>query len=217
VIDWSGKVIPCLVGIAAAGAALAALFLVKPTQSLHGKDLFWFIVLTIVVAAALLTLLFVLLSAALAPWRRRRKRQSQRNGLRQTESLAAGESLYSPDGQTRFTLNTDGNMVVYTEGRKDISNTGTGNLGQPRRLTLNREGWLILTDVNGHEIWKRGPGGVRLDVQDDSHVALYPTTGTPGVVWCTDQYVTAGMLALDISSGADWRWRRGEHGATTQP
>jgi hypothetical protein len=102
-------------------------------------------------------------------------------------------------------------MVVYVEGRKDICDTGTGNIAEPSRLTLNDEGWLILYDVNDREIWKRGPGGSRLEVQDDSHVVLYPPMGTPRAVWGTDQFVKGGLLALDISPGADWRWRSGDH------
>jgi hypothetical protein len=118
-----------------------------------------------------------------------------------------GQSLYSPDGLTRFTLHPDGNMIVYVEGRKDICDTGTGNLGQPRRLTLDRDGWLVLQDVNNRELRRRGPGGDRLEVQDNSHVVLYPPTGTPGAIWGTDQLVKGGMLVLYIAEGADWLWR----------
>jgi len=211
-VDWGGKVVPSIAGVAGVSAALAALFFTKPSTPLHGKDQFWFVVLTIIAAVSLVVLLLIGLSAVLAPWRDRRKRRSQRHGLRRGESLLPSQSLYSPDGLTRFTLNPDGNMVVYAEGRKDICNTGTGNLGEPRRLMLDTDGWLILSDVNNRELWKRGPGGVRLEVQDDSHVVLYPPTGTPGAIWCTDRYVTGGVLAVDISPGADWRWRSGEHG-----
>ena len=211
-VDWGGKVVPSIAGVAGVSAALAALFFSKPTSPLHGHTLFWFVVLVIIAAVSLVMLLLIALSAVLAPWRARRKRRSQRHGLRPGEGLAAGQSLYSPDGLTRFTLNPDGNMIVYVEGRKDICDAGTGNLGQPRSLRLDNDGWLILTDVNGRELWKRGPGGARLDVQDDSHVVLYPPIGTPNAIWGTDQFVKANLLALDISPGADWRWRRGEHG-----
>jgi hypothetical protein len=211
-VDWGGKVIPPLVGVAGVSAALAVGLLTRSTAPLRGAAHTWFVVLLIIAFASLAALLLIALRAVLAPWRDRRKRRSQRHTLRQDDSLLAGQSLYSPDGLTRFTLNPDGNMVVYVEGRKDICNTGTGNMGQPRRLTLDRDGWLILSDVNNQELWKRGPGGVRLEVQDDAHVVLYPPTGTPGAIWCTDRYVTAGLLALDISPGSDWRWRSGEHG-----
>jgi hypothetical protein len=212
VVDWGGKVVPSLAGIAGVSAALAALFFTKPSTPLHGRALFWFVVLVIIASVSLLLLLLIGLSAVLAPLRARRRRRSQRYRLRPGDSLLPGQSLDSPDGLTRFTLNRDGNMVVYVEGRKDICDTGTGNRGQPRRLTLDRDGWLILQDVNNRELWKRGPGGDHLDVQDNSHVVLYPPAGTPGAIWGTDQFVKAGMLALYIAPGADWRWRSGEHG-----
>ena len=211
-VDWGGKVVPSIVGVAGVGAALIAVFLQKPTARLHGWAHFWFIVLVIIICMALAGLIFIALRAMLAPWLDRRRRRSQKHGLRQGESLPAGQSLYSPDGLTRFTLNPDGNMVVYVEGRKDIWNTGTGNMGEPKCLTLDGDGRLILYDVNDQRLWERGPGGVRLEVQNDSHVVLYPPMGTIAAIWCTDLYLTAGLLALDISPGADSRWRSGEHG-----
>lgn len=208
-VDWGGKVIPSVAGVAGVSAALAALFLTKSTTPLHGWAQFWFVVLVIIAAASLAALLLVGLTAVLAPWRERRKRRSQRHGLRPGDSLLPGQSLYSPDGLTRFTLTPDGNMIVYIEGRKDICDTGTGNIREPRCLTLAKDGSLILYDVDGGELWKRGPGGDRLEVQDNSHVVLYPAKGIPGAIWGTDQFVKAGMLALYSAPGADWRWRSG--------
>jgi hypothetical protein len=212
VVDWGGKIAAWFAGVTAGSAALAALILAKPTTPLHGPPRFWFIVLVVIAAVSLVALLLIGLRAVLTPWRARRKRRSHRYGLRRGDSLLPGQSLFSPDGLTRFTLSPEGNMIVYVEGRKDICDTGTSNLGQPRRLTLDRDGWLILTDVNGRELWKRGPRGDRLEVQDNSHVVLYPPTGTPGAIWGTDQFVKAGMLVLYIAPGADWRWRMGAHG-----
>jgi hypothetical protein len=217
VIDWGGKVAAWFAGVAAGSAALAALILAKPATPLHGWAHFWFTVLVIIAIASLAALLFIGLRAVLAPWRARRNRHSQRHELRRGDSLLPGQSLFSPDGLTRFTLNPDGNMIVYVEGRKDICDTGTGNVGQPRRLTLDRDGWLILHDVNGRELWKRGPGGDRLEVQDNSHVVLYPPRGTPGATWGTDQFVKGGTLVLYIAPGADWRWRTGLRGNAPAP
>jgi hypothetical protein len=206
-IDWGGKVAAWFIGVAGVSAALAALIVTKPTKPLHGSAHFWFVTLAVIAIGSLAALLLIGLRAVLAPWRTRRKRRSHRHGLRPGDSLLPGQSLYSPDGLTRFTLHPDGNMIVYVEGRKDICDTGTGNLGQPRRLTLDRDGWLVLQDVNNRELRRRGPGGDRLEVQDNSHVVLYPPTGTPGAIWGTDQLVKGGMLVLYIAEGADWLWR----------
>jgi Domain of unknown function (DUF4062) len=78
------------------------------------------------------------------------------------DSLAVGQSLYSPDGRSRFTLGHDANMVVYRQGLEDICDTGTANMSEPERLTLEEDGWLILYDVNGKKLWEKGPGGSAL-------------------------------------------------------
>jgi hypothetical protein len=118
----------------------------------------------------------------------------RRSRLLPGDSLLAGESLYSPDGRTRFILQDDANMVVYLEGLEDICDTGTANLGEPQCLKLEEDGWLVLYDVDGNPLWKKGPGGVRLEVQDNSHVVLYPAKGDPEPVWASERFVKAGML-----------------------
>jgi hypothetical protein len=119
-----------------------------------------------------------------------RKRKSQ---LLPGESMLVGQPLYSPDGLTRFVLIPDGNMIVYVQGRRDISDTGTGNLGEPQCLKLEHDGRLVLYDGNDNPLWQQGPGGVRLEVQDNSHVVLYPAKGD--AIWATEFFVKAGMLA----------------------
>jgi uncharacterized protein YutE (UPF0331/DUF86 family) len=131
----------------------------------------------------------------------REQTRKRKNRLLPGESLLVGQSLYSLDGRTRFALNQDGNMVVYRQGLEDISDTGTGNLGEPKCLTLEEDGWLILYDVDGNELWKQGPGGVRLEVQDNSHVVLYPAKGD--AIWATEFFVKAAMLMR-------WRSPQGE-------
>jgi hypothetical protein len=115
------------------------------------------------------------------------------------DSLLVGQSLYSPDGHTRFTLQHDANMVVFREGVEDICDTGTANLGEPHRLTLETNGQLVLYGVNGNKLWEKGPRGVRLEVQDNSHVVLYPAPGNPEPIWATSVFVKAGRLARWLS------------------
>jgi hypothetical protein len=124
--------------------------------------------------------------------------------LSRGQSLLVGESLYSPGGRTRFTLQDDANMVVFVDGLGDICDTGTSNVGKPERLKLDESGWLVLYDVDGHELWKKGQRGDHLDVQDNSHVALYPATGD--AIWATDLFFKAGMLVRWIPPEARVRW-----------
>jgi hypothetical protein len=113
--------------------------------------------------------------------------------LSRGQSLLAGQSLYSPDGRTRFTLQDNANMVVFVDGIGDICDTGTTNLGKPKCLTLQEDGRLVLYDVDGNPLWKTGRGGDRLDVQDNSHVVLYPAVGNEPI-WATGRFFKAGQL-----------------------
>jgi hypothetical protein len=83
-------------------------------------------------------------------------------------------------------------MVVFVDGLGDICDAGTANLGAPNCLKLEDDGWLVLYDVDGNELWKKGPRGVRLNVQDNSHVVLYPVTGD--AIWATETFIKAGRL-----------------------
>jgi hypothetical protein len=118
---------------------------------------------------------------------------ARKSYLSRGESLLAGQSLYSPNGRTRFTLQDNANMVVSFDGVGDICDTGTTNIGQPKCLSLQEDGWLILYDVDDKPLWKQGPGGDHLNMQDNSHVVLYPAVGAEPV-WATRSFFKAGQL-----------------------
>jgi hypothetical protein len=121
-------------------------------------------------------------------------RRSGKSQLLVGESLLVEQRLQSPDGRTRFVLELDGNAVVYVEGWEDICDIGTANLGIPKCLKLEVGGYLTLYDVDGEKLWTRGPAGTgaHLDVQNNSHVVLYPAKGE--AIWATDYFIKAGML-----------------------
>lgn len=80
-------------------------------------------------------------------------------------------------------------MVVFVDG-VDICDTCTANFGKPKCLKLENDGWLILYGVNDKVFWKKGPRGFRLNVQDNSHVVLYPEIGD--AIWATERFFKAG-------------------------
>jgi hypothetical protein len=132
----------------------------------------------------------------------------RRSYLSRGQSLPVGQSLYSPDGRTRLTLQDNANMVVFVDGIGDICDTGTTNLGLPKYLTLQDDGRLVLYDVDGNPLWQTGRGGNRLDVQDNSHVVLYPVAGS-NPIWATERFYKAGELVSWIPPRAivrfiDW-------------
>jgi len=118
----------------------------------------------------------------------------RRSYLSPGQSLLVGESLYSPDGRTKFTLTDSGNMVVDVDGVGDICDTGTTNLGVPKCLKLDADGWLVLYDIGDNPLWRKGPRGIRLSVQDNSHVVLSPPVGYGDAIWATDVFFKAGIL-----------------------
>jgi hypothetical protein len=128
----------------------------------------------------------------------------RRSRLSRGESLLVGHSLFSPDGRTRFTLQDDGNVVVFVDGIGDICDTRTANIGRPKLLKLDDSGWLVLYDVEDNVLWRKGPGGDHLEVQDNSHVVLYPATGE--AIWATDLFYKAGMFMHWIPPEARVRW-----------
>ena len=86
-----------------------------------------------------------------------------------------GQSLHSPDSRTSFILGSDANMVVQVEGYGVFDDTGTVGAGDPKCLRLELDGWLVLYDMAGRELWKRGPDSARLVVQDNALWSCIPT------------------------------------------
>lgn len=128
----------------------------------------------------------------------------RKSKLSRGQVLLAGQSLCSPDGHTRFTLQDNANMVVFVNGRGDICDTGTTNSGKPKCLTLREDGWLVLYGIDDNILWKTGPRGDHLEVQDNSHVVLYPEVGQ--AVWATELFFKAGQLTRWIPPQARVRF-----------
>lgn len=128
----------------------------------------------------------------------------RRSFLSRGQSLSAGKSLYSPDGHTKFTLLGDGNMVVDVVGVGDICDTGTTNLGVPKCLKLESDGSLILYDADNNPLRVLARGGVRLQVQDNSHVVLVPPAGFGDAVWATERFFKGGQLVTWIPPEERW-------------
>ncbi|KNG85119.1 hypothetical protein ANOM_007080, partial [Aspergillus nomiae NRRL 13137] len=93
------------------------------------------------------------------------------------EWLEAGHSLEPEDGSIKFTVQTDGNMVVYHGGKALFQNTA-GQGKHIRGLKLEEEGNLCLYTTNGEIVWQTNthcPKGNNFFVraQDDGNVVFY--------------------------------------------
>ncbi|KAF8598405.1 hypothetical protein BDV93DRAFT_539134 [Ceratobasidium sp. AG-I] len=92
--------------------------------------------------------------------------------------LRSGESMGSPDGKHKATLNADGNFVV---GPTNSANKGTA----PRYLTLQSDANLVIYDANNQSIWAAGcqptkfsQAPYRLELQNDGNLVIYDANNT---------------------------------------
>ena len=110
--------------------------------------------------------------------------------LANTQGLAEGQSLYSPDHRFQFIFQTDGNLVLYgPSGALWASGTG----GQAAtNVWMQSDGNLVIYN-GGTAIWASNTGGAGsttyLTVQNDGYVIL---NNSSGPVWETP---TGGWVA----------------------
>lgn len=106
------------------------------------------------------------------------------NGL----TLYEGQPIRSPNGQYKFLVQSDGNVVLY-HGAAALWASDTHGRGQgPYRLCMQTDSHLVAYDRNNTAIWAsgvhgKGAPGAHLVVQDDGNVVVYD--GANAAMWCT--------------------------------
>ena len=112
-------------------------------------------------------------------------------------SLRTGESLVSPSGNARFTVQPDGNAVVYqvqpdgTEKCLFATHTHAGNpaaLGQGAAFVIQEDDNAVLYDAAGKPVWatntvEKGVGRVTLALGDNGVLVLVDEADPPTAVW----------------------------------
>jgi len=117
------------------------------------------------------------------------------------EHLTPGEAnqLWNSIHDTRFILQDDGNMVLYTGQVEWASNTvGKGGID----LTLQADGNLVLYDGSDHPVWSTGTtgsGAIVLVLQDDGNLVLYDAKGAPK--WATNTVKNNGFASDALKIG----------------
>ncbi|MGH7196895.1 MAG: hypothetical protein ACREGJ_03995 [Candidatus Saccharimonadales bacterium] len=98
------------------------------------------------------------------------------------QSLETGQSLYSPDDYTIVAMQGDGNLVIYRDFRA-VWSSGT-NVTGGKRLTMQNDGNLVITNASGGTVWSSGttgnPGAYFM-AQADSNTVVYTSSSNP--VW----------------------------------
>jgi peptidoglycan/xylan/chitin deacetylase (PgdA/CDA1 family) len=94
------------------------------------------------------------------------------------QTLPAGGELSSPSGRYRLSMQTDGNLVMYSADGRPVWATMTSVANA--HLAMQTDGNLVLYGPDGLAVWHTytyGQAVVRADVQDDGNFVLYRTDG----------------------------------------
>ncbi|EWC60020.1 Alkaline serine exoprotease A precursor [Actinokineospora spheciospongiae] len=99
--------------------------------------------------------------------------------LAKGKRMNAGQSLRSPDGRYHLDMQSDGNLVLYTQANQAWWHTGT--YGNPGAYTVFQEdGNVVLYTSGGRALWATNSwrsAATRLVLQNDSNLVLYGSGG----------------------------------------
>lgn len=100
--------------------------------------------------------------------------------------LREGERIVSPNGKYNVTMQSDGNLVVYTTTKAKWA-TGSNSKGGPFVAKFMGDGQFAVLNGAGSVIWidkKPGPA-TALAMQDDGNLVVYQNAQTPSqkAVW----------------------------------
>lgn len=122
--------------------------------------------------------------------------------MRPGQVLNPGQSIRSTSGKFTFTLQTDGNLVLY----KNISTGGqqarwaSNTNGKPTQVCIMQgDGNLVLYDVDGKALWASNTAhdaGARCVMQDDGNGVIYRTNNS--AVWSTNTFMQTVNLHVKI-------------------
>ncbi len=104
--------------------------------------------------------------------------------LNSGETLNKGDYLLSPDSQSALSLQTDGNLVLYSNLK---ASWYTGAFGSSaNRLVMQPDGNLVLYSQSNVALWNSqtaGNSGARLVLQTDGNMVIYSATNA--ALWAT--------------------------------
>jgi hypothetical protein len=111
--------------------------------------------------------------------------------LMQKENLKQEEVLVN--GAVYLKMQSDGNLVLYNDGKKALWSSGTYGRGvAPYRTIMQDDGNLVLYDAKSSPLWHsetygRGTGPYRAILQSDRNFVLYDSKNA--ALWSTGTYV----------------------------
>ena len=132
------------------------------------------------------------------------------NVLKAGETLASGKYIISPDGQYKFVLQSDSNLVVYY---KTIAVWASKTVGKGGiKLVMQSDGNLVLYTAKNVAVWASntaGKGTSYLAMQNDGNLVIYTTSGS--ATWATG---IKAIYYLPYESGKSFYVVRTDHSST---
>jgi hypothetical protein len=92
------------------------------------------------------------------------------------QQLRPGQSLQSNNKLYTFTMQQDGNAVLYDRNSKPLWSTNTEGLVKPRDFIMQTDGNLVLYSTDGTAPWASntsGNPGAFFNIQDDGNLVVY--------------------------------------------
>jgi hypothetical protein len=129
--------------------------------------------------------------------------------LNAPDALWAGQQLVSPNGQYSLDMQTDGNLVIYGNG-KALWGSGTNGTGSNNVLVMQSDGNLVIWS-GSTAVWGSGTNGSgsnnSLAMQNDGNLVVYTSTGhavwgsnTPADTLFAPQTLWAGQYIHSLNS-----------------
>ncbi|MGY0231882.1 hypothetical protein [Longispora urticae] len=125
------------------------------------------------------------------------------------QSLAAGQSVATANGQYRLVMQADGNLVQFTGDADPRALWSSNTAGHPgATAVLQRDGNLVVRGADGAALWNSGTGGRPdgdhvLAVQSDANLVVYAAGGA--ALWSTGR--TNGLLPAGSTLRPGWSLR----------
>ncbi len=139
------------------------------------------------------------------------------------QGLLPGNRITSTDGRFKFTMQADGNLVLYGPDNQPLWATNTSGHLNIFDVIFQTDGNLVLYDGMNEPLWASGTNGkpaASVIVQNDGNVVIYDTGNHP--LWASNTVVPAqpakpthgdrllpgeGLLAGGSISSADGRFK----------
>ena len=116
-----------------------------------------------------------------------------KTGLQPGDVLSSGQSILSPNGQYRLTMQGDGNLVSYTSANAPIWASGTSGSGT--HAAMLSDGNLVVYNAANAVVWASGTSGhpgAYVGLGNDGELQIYPGPSGGSPLWAVPGTLVAG-------------------------